>query len=300
MAKVCRPARPEDLARADELVVHSINELTERHGFGPMVSPRPPSFQTFSLQDDPDGLWVAEDAGEMLGFAFSWVCGDLWFLAQLFVSLGAQGGGIGNELLKRTLEHAEKAESTNRALITFAFNRVSQGLYIRHGLYPRLPLYLVSSPREALRDRVQGMHFRAEPLQDSAAHLRDLAQIDARVLGSPREKHHRFLIDDDATRGVLFYAGDARAGYAYVSSGGHIGPLAVVQPDATGTAFRTALHIAAQGSSSHVSAFLPGTSEAALSLAMELGMRITFPMILMSNRDFGDWRLYLPRNPGFM
>ena len=70
MAKVCRPARPEDLARADELVVHRINELTERHGFGPMVSPRPPSFQIFSLQDDPDGLWVAEDAGKMLGFAF--------------------------------------------------------------------------------------------------------------------------------------------------------------------------------------------------------------------------------------
>jgi hypothetical protein len=27
-------------------------------------------------------------------------------------------------------------------------------------------------------------------------------------------------------------------------------------------------------------------------------MRITFPMLLMSTRDFGDWTGYLPRNPG--
>ena len=29
-------------------------------------------------------------------------------------------------------------------------------------------------------------------------------------------------------------------------------------------------------------------------------MRITLPMALLSARDFGDWRQYLPRNPGFM
>ena len=89
-------------------------------------------------------------------------------------------------------------------------------------------------------------------------------------------------------------------GYAYISSSGHIGPLAVVQPEAMGAAFRTALNIAADGRASNVSAFLPGTSEAALTLAMESGMRIAFPMMVMSARPFGDWGLYLPRNPGFM
>ena len=38
-----------------------------------------------------------------------------------------------------------------------------------------------------------------------------------------------------------------------------------------------------------MSAFLPGASEAALRTAVEHGMRITFPMLLMSTRDFGDW-----------
>jgi len=49
-----------------------------------------------------------------------------------------------------------------------------------------------------------------------------------------------------------------------------------------------------------VSAFLPGTSAPALRQAVEHGMRITLPMVLMSTGDFGDWTRYLPRNPGFM
>src|SRR6266566_4979030 len=140
-----RPARAEEIERAEELVVRSINDLTERHGFGPMASLRPSQFQLFCLSDDPEGLWVAEDAGQMLGFAFSWVCGDLWFLAELFVSPGNQGRGIGNELLKRTLQHAKKTGAANKALITFTFNTVSQGLYIRHGLLPRFPIFFLKS-----------------------------------------------------------------------------------------------------------------------------------------------------------
>jgi len=68
---VCRAARLEDLVLADALVVESINDLKQRQGFGPMVVPRPPRFQLFSLKDDADGLWVAEDADQFLGFAFS-------------------------------------------------------------------------------------------------------------------------------------------------------------------------------------------------------------------------------------
>ena len=101
-----RPAGPADLARSDRLVVASINDLTRRHGFGSMAASHPPNFQLFSLNDDADGLWVAEEADEILGFAWSWVCGDLWFLAQLFVLPDHQGRSIGNELLKRTFEHA--------------------------------------------------------------------------------------------------------------------------------------------------------------------------------------------------
>src|ERR1700755_309496 len=118
MSVTIRSARAEDLQRTQELVVASINDLTERHGFGAMASVRPASFQSFSLQDDARGLWVAEDNGEIVGTAFSWVSGDLWFLAELFVAPRLQGAGLGRELLRRTLDHAEQSGARTRALIT--------------------------------------------------------------------------------------------------------------------------------------------------------------------------------------
>lgn len=300
MSVVCRPARTQDLEFADALVVSSINDLTERHGFGPMAVSSPPRFQTFSLRDDPDGLWVAEEDDRILGFAWSWVCSDMWFLAQLFVSPHHQGRSIGNELIKRTLEHAGKSGASNRVLITFSFNTVSQGLYIRHGLLPRFPIYSVGASREHLVSSLQGSQLDFTPLEEEDSTLRCLAQADERVLGVSREKHHRYLINDSGTRGFNLYDGSDWVGYAYVDVGGHIGPLAVTKSHAIAPAFRTALHLAAESGSSRISAFLPGTSAAVLHTAIEHGMRIKFPMLLMSSREFGNWVQYLPRNPGFM
>ncbi|WP_314956318.1 GNAT family N-acetyltransferase [Bradyrhizobium cosmicum] len=300
MSVACRPARARDLEFADSLVVSSINDLTERHGFGPMAARSPPAFQLFSLKDDADGLWVAEEDERILGFAWSWVCGDMWFLAQLFVSPDHQGRGIGNELITRTFEHAAKSGASNRVLITFSFNTVSQGLYIRHGLLPRCPIYSVSASREQLIGNLQGSRYEVTPLKADALTLRRLAQADERVLGVSREKHHRYLINGGGARGFNLYDGTDWAGYAYVDAGGHIGPLAVMEPEAVAPALRTALQLAAESGSAQVSAFLPGAGKTALDIAMEHGMRIKFPMLLMSSREFGNWAQYLPRNPGFM
>ena len=75
MTIVYQLAKSQDLARTEALVVASLNYVTERHGFGPMAMASRPNFQMLSLKDDPDGLWVAEDGGNILGLAWSWVCG---------------------------------------------------------------------------------------------------------------------------------------------------------------------------------------------------------------------------------
>lgn len=300
MAIVYRPARADELQATQEHIVRSVNDLTVRHGFGPMASVRTPDFQMFSLNDDPGGLWTAEENGELVGSAFSWTCGDLWFLAELFISPAHQGQGVGNELLKRTLQQAENAGAKHRALITFTFNRVSQALYIRHGLFPRLPIYFFAAPREAVLARLPAHRLRSTRIENDAAHLGMLAELDAVALGVSREKHHKFLTGDAATKGFLLYEGADCVGYGYVNLGGHIGPLAVTRREAGGPAFVTALHLAAESEAAQVSAFIPGASETPLQIAVASGMRITFPMVLMSSRPFGDWSRYLPRNPGFM
>jgi ribosomal protein S18 acetylase RimI-like enzyme len=299
MPFVVRVARAEDLACAQELVVRSINDLTVRHGFGPIASVRAPDFQAFCLGDDPRGVWIAEDGGEIVGFSLSWTCDALWFLAELFVAPGRQGEGIGNELLDRNLRHASQAGATTKGLITFAFNVASQGLYVQNGLAPRLAIHLCGGERDALASRAWDSALRTTPIRSTAADLAMLRHVDITTLGVSREKHHRHLLGDPTMAGVFLEDGGERVGYAYVSSTGHVGPLAVLHAQAMPAAFRTAIAMAVAGEARRISVFVPGLSEA-LAIATGQGMRFMLPMMLMADRDCGDWTRYVPRNPGFM
>lgn len=298
MAPNVRPARESDLIAADSLIVHAINNLTERHGFGQFASPSSPSFQAFSLRDDPQGLWVSEDDGVLVGFAFAWVRDDLWVLAQLFVSPDYQEGGVGTELLARTLAHADANGCARRALITFSFNRVSQALYMRCGLLPTVPIYFFAA--ESARVRTRPVNGLRGVRVDKHVDLPKLAEIDRLAFGVTREKHHTYLLGDEATCGFGLFVDGESVGYAYVSKAGHVGPVAVLDDRLLGDAFETALGLAAQVGAPQVSAFLPSTARPAIVRAVEHRMRITLPMVAMANDDFGHWTRYLPRNPGFM
>ena len=90
------------------------------------------------------------------------------------------------------------------------------------------------------------------------------------------------------------------AGYAYISAEGHIGPLAVAPgADAKGVVL-AALRCALEGRPQQLSMIVPGKADGILGAVAELGFRIEEPFLLLSARPFGDWRHYLPSNPGFM
>ena len=104
---------------------------------------------------------------------------------------------------------------------------MSQGLYLRNGMFPRCAIYDFAVARETLLPTFP-FAVAMRPVADTASDLRELVEVDARALGVSREKHHRFLIGDGA-RGALLYAGEDCVGYAYVSVDGHVGPLAVTR-----------------------------------------------------------------------
>jgi hypothetical protein len=158
---------------------------------------------------------------------------------------------------------------------------------------------MISIARDTLLTRRSGETLRSTPIEATASDLQTLAELDLSALGVSREKHHRYLLNDAAMKGVFLHEGGDRIGYVYVSATGHVGPLAVTRTDRMTAGFETALDLAAATDAPQISAFLPGVSQA-LAVAVKHRMRIAFPMVLVSSQDFGDWTRYLPRNPGFM
>jgi GNAT superfamily N-acetyltransferase len=59
------------------------------------------------LRTDPEGSWVAEIDGEVVGCALALVRDDVWGLSLFGIEPGHQGRGIGRELLDATLRYAE-------------------------------------------------------------------------------------------------------------------------------------------------------------------------------------------------
>src|SRR5439155_17802090 len=162
-----RPAKQEDLEEAERVAQQSGNELRVRHGGRPSSAPPSIAFPEFCLAQDPAGLWVAEDGDTILGFGFSWMTEKFWFFSQLFVRPETQAKGIGQALFSKTLMQAERNGAANRALITFASNIASTGLYLQNG-----PL----SAGAALSHGRAGAGCRAAPCRCRLRHHTDCAR----------------------------------------------------------------------------------------------------------------------------
>jgi GNAT superfamily N-acetyltransferase len=295
-----RPAKSEDLDPAARIVQQAYNDLRVRHGLAPTVSLRPPLFQAFCLAEDPDGLWVAEADEGIVGFGFGWMSQKFWFLSQLFIKPETQARGIGQALLSKTLRQAQRNGADNRALITLAYNTVSTGLYVRNGMYPREPLYRMVAPAPAIERNLSANQLDVAPIAPWPQPREWIGRIDEEILGFRRDSHHRFLLGGFAARAVRIEREGRPAGYAYISAEGHVGPLAVA-PDADGKAvLASVVRCALNGQPKQVSMIVPGRADQILRAVSELGFRIDEPYVLMSALPFGDWRSYLPSNPGFM
>jgi GNAT superfamily N-acetyltransferase len=295
-----RPAKPEDLAEAERVVQQAGSALRVQHGRRPWPAPPPTAFPEFCLAQDPSGLWVAEDGGTIVGFGFSWMTEKFWFLSQLFVRPEMQARGIGQALLAKSLMQAERNGAANRALITPAYNIASTGLYLKNGLYPREPLYRMAAPAQAVAQNLADVGYDITPIAPWPQSGEWIGRIDQELLGFRRGLHHQFLLGGFAARAVRIEHAGRAAGYAYISAGGHVGPLATA-PDADPKAVvTTALRCAVEGGAGQVSMIIPGRAEIVMQTALALGFRIEEPYVLMAWRPFGNWCNYLPGAPGFM
>ncbi len=300
---IYRPAKPGDIPASAQVYSTALNDLYQRHGLEDQVVQfiQPNPYYAFCLQEEPEGFWVAESETEIVGMAISWLRGSFWFLGCLFILPTCQQGGIGRNLLDKTLELGSHLSVTNRALITFPFNRVSTALYMRYGMYPREPIYrMVGDSAAARLAHKETESFNYEKLPPAAASIRQLCTIDEPVLGIPLERHHEYFLNAQGSTCYLFRRENNPEGYAYVWSNGHVGPLAVSSLNSFRGVMNTALGLAAIQETSQVSVMIPGSNDQAAIIALDHKLRIAIPFLLMSSRSFGHWDKYLFYSPALM
>ena len=140
-----RLAREDDLSAMRLIQSTALHDLiATRGGREPSVMPitdEPSSEMRHLLRTDPKLAWVAIEDGRTVGFSVGFVRRELWFLADLFVLPGANGKGVGGELLQRCLAAGMERGARIRAVMS-SEDPAAQVLYIRAGMVPRFPLFM--------------------------------------------------------------------------------------------------------------------------------------------------------------
>lgn len=130
---IVRPARPEDEERLDAI---------DRATWSPQVSPGPPRADDvpfFRPRLAPEDVLVAEQDGELLGFAAVQPASPMpshagvLVLNGLAVSPQAQGAGIGRALVEAAVGHARARGARKLTLRVLGSNSRARALYAHAG-----------------------------------------------------------------------------------------------------------------------------------------------------------------------
>jgi len=261
-----RPATAEDFEAEFRVLDAAEGGLRKRHGF-PW---RPPPLDAFSaahaylLRTDPGRSWVAEEDGEVVGYAAAWERDGHWFLCDLFVHPAGQAGGIGTRLLDLTWGDGPERRMT----LADAIQPVSNGMYARRGLVPATPmLELGGTPR-----------VDSGVLEPAAPEPGALAAVDAVAYGFDRTGDH---VHWSTVRPATVWLRDSEpVAYSYSTPSGRIGPVAGVDPPAAAAALRSELARA----DGEVSLDAPGSARDVVEAALAAGLRFTGPpgLLLLS------------------
>jgi hypothetical protein len=226
---------------------------------------------------------------------------------MLFVLPDFQGSGLGRELLERILP---SDDGIARAVATDSAQPISNALYARYGMVPRIPLMsLTGLPQhpEAFGELPSGVvplpfeEIAAGPPEGQGHRLLTEAvdALDAELAGSTHPIDHRFL-RTESRHGWLYRGPDGEpVGYGYAGEAGRVGPVAVRDAALLGPVLGH-LTSAVQPRGAFAM-WVPGSADQAVVTALAAGFRLdAFPVLLCWDRPFADFSRYLPISPGLV
>lgn len=276
---------------------------------------------------DPERFWVAEiarpegAAGDpwLIGFALATVREGLWYLAMLFVLPEVQGHGIGAALLDRA-QAARDCPGGGPAIpspgapldsgihtwgmATDTAQPISNGLYARRGMVPRLPIWRLSGePRRwgalpTLPASLESIAFDAIAANghEGPRRLADAVdELDREIIGITHQQDHEFLRRDGRSGFLVRERGGRILGYAYGSASGRIGPVGALEPELLpaliGVAIRHTPILNAVG------VWVPASADTAIRALLEAGLLFDrFPGLICWSEPELPFARYLPIN----
>ena len=301
-----RPARADDLTRvapiyrlADADYAHLRDvDGPEARGIDATVA----ADLAVAFAHDPEDVWLAEAAGEGIGFAAATVRGRHWYLSYLFVRPEWQGKGIGRRLLA-----AIHASGVRRGCDVFSTEPSADprgmSAYLALGLLPAAPALVLEAtapdfPPLPWDDRLEPVPFGAG---DDAA-LATVGDIDAFVRGVRRpEDHLRWLGEGALGLLLLTRASATPAGYALLRrdpdhrDDWRIGPAAAMDSDRAVAVVTRALHAASElpGPGDRWRVAVPGENRQAIDRLLAARFRPGRLAPMLASGPIGNWDRYV-------
>lgn len=312
-----RPATRVDVPACLDVFYAAGDDLAARNGQPPWPRDTGSITQLFEhlIETDPSRTWVAERTSDRLAaFGLAHRREHAWFLAFLFVRPESQAAGLGRRLLRACLstDVAELAPGgapeapeapMSMAVCAESTQPISLGLYARHGMLPRIPLFALRGklgrgwqrpPGRRHGQRLQTQSFAALAEPDHGA-LAEVDRIDRAVLGYAHPIDHRFW-RQSGRQGHLFrtQGSEEAFGYGYVHRSGRLGPVAVTDPAQLAPVVEWLLASIETPEAWQV--FVPGPSQALVPL-FGAGLRIDEHAVIYAATGQGPaWDRYIPAN----
>lgn len=233
-------------------------------------------------------FWVAEENGEIIGFARSILRDGLRQLTEIFVVPGVQSSGVGHELMVRSFP----SEGARCRSIIATTDLRAQALYLKAGVYPRFPIYYFGRTPELV---VVETDLTFKSISPSPQSFEALGTIDKVVVGHRRDVDHTWLLSN--RQGYIYRRGDQPVGYGYL--GASNGPFALLDAaDFPAVLAHAESEAARNGREFGIE--VPTINQKAVDYLLGRGYRLdSFVAIMMTDKPFGKFENYIFTSPPF-
>jgi predicted N-acetyltransferase YhbS len=236
----------------------------------------------YPLGVDPQGAFVAERAGRVIGAGQAMRRERLWLLSLLTVDPNVQSAGVGRALMDRTLAYGD---GTDAGLIVSSNDPRAMRLYARAG-FAMLPA--LRSDGKPDRSKLPAADRRVR--DGGAEDLERLAAISREIRGAPHTPEIAFLLARDGAARLLLIED---RGFAVVLAGSAVWLLAARDEDSARALLWAAIEAVGDSDRGYVS-WITGDQQWAVDVVVAAGLRLTTYGALCVRGNPGRLAPFLP------